>query len=657
MPWRSPQDQPGWARPVLLALAVASAALYGWRLNGNGLHPYYAPAVKSMSVSWKAFFYGGYDPAASITLDKLPGAFMVQALSARIFGFHTWSVILPQVIASVVTVLVLYRVVRRWRGPVAGIFAAAAYATMPIVAALARAQISDTLLVMLLVLAADAWQRAVGTARLRALLLCGVWVGLAFQTKMVQAWGVLPAFALVYLVAAPGMLRRRLAHVGLAGLVTAAVSMWWIVLVLLTPASSRPYVDGSTDNSPLSMVFGYNLLDRYRSGDGASLGGARMQGIDWGYLLGDGVAPQVGWLYPLALVGLVVGVWWRGRAARTDAVRAGFLMWGLWLAVHAAAFTTGAVAHVFYVVALAPAVAALAAGGMVTLWSAYGKAGWRRWMLPVTIAATVAWTAYMSQRFTDFLPWLTLTVGVVGAAAVIALVVAVLPGRRIRRAAVAGGALAVVSVLMVPAAWAASTVDYRYAGSAIGPSAGASGDFSGSPGGKGGPVVKIGPGIGPGVEMGPGGPDGQGPGGPSVAGGPAYYTGPGGPGGPGAPGGGMSDRPSPQVKAVLAYLDSQYRGEKYLVAAQGDQSAGELLLTGASVLPMGGFGGRAPFPTSDQLGQMVAQGQVRFVLLRTGGPDNTQLNDWVTGHCAVVDASAYGGDQPPDQTLYDCAQR
>src|SRR5215470_87799 len=286
MRWRSAEGQPRWARPVLLALAAVSAALYGWGLLGNGLHPYYAPAVKSMSVSWKAFWYGGYDPAASITLDKLPGAFMVQALSARVFGFHTWSVILPQVVASVVTVLVLYRVVGRWRGPVAGLFAAAAYATMPIVAALAGAQISDTLLVLLLVLAVDTWQR-------------GVWVGLAFQTKMVQAWGVLPAFALVYLVAAPGVLRRRLAQVGLAGLVTVAVSLWWIGLVLLTPASWRPYVDGSTDNSPLSMVFGYNLLDRYGSGDGAVAGRPGTAGIDWGYLLGDGVAPQVGWLYPL----------------------------------------------------------------------------------------------------------------------------------------------------------------------------------------------------------------------------------------------------------------------------------------------------------------------------------------------------------------------
>jgi 4-amino-4-deoxy-L-arabinose transferase-like glycosyltransferase len=596
-------------------------------------------------------------------LDKLPGAFMVQALSARILGFHTWSVILPQVIASVVTVLVLYRVVRRWRGPVAGMFAAAAYATMPIVAALAGAQISDTLLVMLLVLAADAWQRAVGTARLRALLWCGVWVGLAFQTKMVQAWGVLPAFALGYLVAAPGALRRRLAHVGLAALVTAAVSMWWIGLVLLTPASVRPYVDGSTDNSPLSMVFGYNLLGRYGSSDGAVGGRPGTQGIDWGYLLGDGVAPQVGWLYPLALVGLVVGVWWRARAPRTDTVRAGFLMWGLWLAMHALAFTTGRVAHVFYVIAIAPAVAALAAGGLVTLWSAYREAGWRRWVLPAVIAATVAWTVSLSGRFPYFLLWLGLTAGVAGTAAVAALVVAVLSGRRMRRAAVAGGALAVVSVLMVPAAWAASTVDSRYAGSAIGPSAGASGDFSDGaviPGGKIGP-----PGLG---GQGPAGPGGQGPagaGGPVCCPGPAVRAGPAGPGGlavpgGGGPGGGMPDRPSAQAMALLAYLDGQHHGEKFLVAAQGDRAAGELLLTGASVLPMGGFGGRAPFPTTDLLAQLVERGQLRFVLLGNLGapsPTNPQMMDWVAGHCTVIDANAYGGAQATNEVLYDCARR
>src|SRR5205807_1580997 len=143
----------------------------------------------------------------------------------------------------------------RWLGPVAGIVAAAAFATTPIVAALAHAEISDTLLTLLLILAADAWQRALAGGRLGWLLLSGVWVGLAFQTKMVQAWGVLPALALVYLFAAPGAVRRRLGQVALAGIVTLAVSMSWIIMVLLTPVSARPYVDGSMDNSPLAMVF------------------------------------------------------------------------------------------------------------------------------------------------------------------------------------------------------------------------------------------------------------------------------------------------------------------------------------------------------------------------------------------------------------------
>jgi 4-amino-4-deoxy-L-arabinose transferase-like glycosyltransferase len=156
VPWQSPPGRPGWARPALLLLAAAATVLYAWRLSDNPLHPYYSAAVKSMSESWKALLLGGLDPAASITLDKLPGAFVVQALSARIFGFHAWSVILPQVVEGAVTVLVLCRAVRRWQGPVADILAAATYATMPIVAALARSEIADTLLVMLLVLAADA---------------------------------------------------------------------------------------------------------------------------------------------------------------------------------------------------------------------------------------------------------------------------------------------------------------------------------------------------------------------------------------------------------------------------------------------------------------------------------------------------------------------
>jgi len=233
---------------------VPAGSIYAAGIRDGLVHGYYAPAVKSMSESWRTFFYAGYDPAASITLDKLPGAFMVEALSARVFGFSTWSILLPQVVETVVAILVLYGVVRRWLGPAVGLLAAAAFATTPIVAALAHAEISDTLLTLLLILAADACLRAVAGGRLGWLLLAGVWVGLAFQTKMVEAWGVLPAFALAYLLAAPGRMRRRLGHVLLAGVVTFAVSMSWIVMVLLTPPSARPFVDGSLDNSPLAMV-------------------------------------------------------------------------------------------------------------------------------------------------------------------------------------------------------------------------------------------------------------------------------------------------------------------------------------------------------------------------------------------------------------------
>jgi 4-amino-4-deoxy-L-arabinose transferase-like glycosyltransferase len=477
LPYRSPVDQPVWARPVLLAVAVLAGAVYAAGIRDGLVHSYYAPAVKSMSESWRAFWYAGYDLAASITLDKLPGAFMVEALSARIFGFSMWSILLPQVIETVLAVLVLYGVVRRWLGWGAGLFAAAAFATTPIVAALAHAEISDTLLTLLLILAAAACQRATAGGRLGWLLLAGVWVGLAFQTKMVQAWGVLPALALVYLIAAPGRLRRRLGHVTLAGVVTVAVSIWWIVMVLLTPASARPYVDGSQDSSPLAMVFEYNLLSRYGVGSDTTVGfgGPDAHGA-WSFMIGDSVAPQVGWLYPLALIGLIVGVWYRGRAPRTDLVRAGFLMWALWLAVHAVAFSTGRVAHTFYVIAVAPAIAALAGGGLVVLWRLYRRGGWQRWLLPLAVAATVAWGIHLSRRFPTFLPWMTPLLIALGALAVILLVAVPLVLRRNRgprslsaRLALAGLATAVLAVLVATTAWTVATIDSRYGGSAIAP--------------------------------------------------------------------------------------------------------------------------------------------------------------------------------------------
>ena len=214
-----------------------------------------------MSESWHDFVFGAFDPAGTVTVDKLPGALWVQALSLRVFGFHIWALVLPQVVEGVLTVLVLYRAVRRLAGPAAGLAAAVVLAVTPVTVLLGRGNVSDSLLILLLVLAADATSAALLIGSLRQLLLAGVWVGLAFQAKMIQAWLALPALAAAYLLAAPAArLRTRCAHVALAGLVTAVVSLSWMTAVSLVPSEHRPYVDGSPNDSVYTQVFDYNGL-------------------------------------------------------------------------------------------------------------------------------------------------------------------------------------------------------------------------------------------------------------------------------------------------------------------------------------------------------------------------------------------------------------
>ncbi|WEO93830.1 glycosyltransferase family 39 protein [Streptomyces sp. FXJ1.172] len=264
-PWRSPQGEPEYARPALLLLVVLAAVLYVWGIERSEYHTFYASAVRSMTESWKAFFYGSFDPGNSITLDKLPGFLWPQALSARLFGFHPWSLSLPQALEGVASLLVLHRVVRRWAGVHAALIAGAAFLVTPVAVGLFRTSVEDPAFTLCLLLAAEATQRAAVAGRLRPLVMAGVWVGVGFQAKMLEAWVVLPALALVYLISAPLALRRRLVHLGVSALVMTAVSVSWMLAVTLTPAKDRPYVDGTTNNSVFSMVVGYNFLTRFSS--------------------------------------------------------------------------------------------------------------------------------------------------------------------------------------------------------------------------------------------------------------------------------------------------------------------------------------------------------------------------------------------------------
>ena len=384
--WLSPDDQPRWARPALLVVAALAGLAYAWGLDSAALEPFYGAAARSMSSSWHDFLFGAFDPNGTITVDKLPGALWIQALSLRAFGVNTWAIVLPQVVEGILTVLVLFRAVRRLAGPAAGLVAAVILAASPVTILLNRGNISDSLLILLLVLAADAASKAITTGRLRTLLLAGVWVGLAFQAKMTQAWLVLPGLFLAYLVASPAR-RRRYGHVALATVVVAVVSLSWMSVVSAVPAHDRPYFDGSSDNSVFTQVFDYNGWFRFehptafetsvgplapfiaKSIETRTLLNASTATIprSWHRLLSGPLGRDTAWLVPAALVSALAVLVARRRQRRYDTVRAAVILWGTWLVVHLVVFSDGAYLNSYYTAALTPAIAALCGIGLVAV--------------------------------------------------------------------------------------------------------------------------------------------------------------------------------------------------------------------------------------------------------------------------------------------------
>ncbi len=412
-PWRSPADQPTWVRPALLAVAALAAVAYGWGMAGASVESFYGAAARSMSESWHDFIFGAFDPAGTVTVDKLPGALWVQALSLRAFGFHIWALVLPQVVEGVLTILVLYRAVRRMAGPAAGLTAAVVLAVTPITVLLGRGNVSDSLLILLLVLAADATTAALLSGSLRQLVLAGVWVGLAFQAKMIEAWLVLPALAAAYLLAAPAArLRTRYAHVALAGLVTVVVSLCWMTAVSLVPSHDRPYVDGTANDSVYTQVFYYNGLGRL-TGNWAAIAGppspiivaavehgqlfnAETRGIkaSWHRLLAGPFAADSSWLLLAAVVAAVAVLISRRHQGRRDPLRAAVVLWGGWWLVLAVFFSVGTYLNSYYVAALVPAVGALCGIGV----AACGPRPWSarvRLIVAATVLGCAGYGAYL----------------------------------------------------------------------------------------------------------------------------------------------------------------------------------------------------------------------------------------------------------------------
>jgi 4-amino-4-deoxy-L-arabinose transferase-like glycosyltransferase len=404
-------DNPSWARPAFYALLVATGVLYLWGLGASGwANSFYSAAVQAGSESWKAFFFGSSDAANSITVDKTPLSLWPMALSVRIFGLSSWAILVPQALAGVGTVALLHRTVRRTTGSaVAGLIAAAALALTPVAVLMFRFNNPDAMLVLLLTGAGAATLRAIEESKeqagkpMRWLILGGALVGLGFLTKMLQAFLILPALALAYLICAHTPIGKRLMHLLAAFGSMILAGGWWVAIVEFWPAASRPYIGGSQNNSILELTLGYNGFGRLNGNETGSVGGggggtatSSMWGATGiGRLFSSEIGGQIGWLIPAAL-GLGLGALWFAR--RDSMVRAAVILWGTTLLVAGLTFSFMAgIFHAYYTVALAPAIAALVGIGAVAAWrERHGPIA--RVVLAAVTAATVAATDRCDPR-------------------------------------------------------------------------------------------------------------------------------------------------------------------------------------------------------------------------------------------------------------------
>ncbi|MFF7186082.1 glycosyltransferase family 39 protein [Streptomyces sp. NPDC008222] len=667
---RGRPEDPRWARPAFLGLLLATGLLYLYGLSASGYaNSFYSAAVQAGSKSWKALFFGSLDAGNAITVDKPPAALWPMALSVRVFGLNSWAILVPEVVMGVLTVAVVYAAVRRRFSPAAGLIAGAVLALTPVAALMFRFNNPDALLALLMALTVYLVIRGLEDGRTKWLVWAGAAVGLAFLTKTLQAFLILPALAVVYGVCAPVKLRKRLVQLGLATVALVVSGGWWVAIVELWPASSRPYIGGSQNNSFLELTFGYNGLGRINGDETGSVGG--MGGGDggmgggnggqwgatgWNRMFNSEIGSQISWLLPAALILFVAGLLLTWKARRTDLTRASFLAWGGSLLMTAVVFSYMAgIFHQYYTVALAPYIAAVVGMGVTVLWEERSKT-WGSLTLAATATATAAWGYVLLNRTPDYLPWLKWLVLVGGLAGALGLIFVARLGRQL---ALATMALSFTAALAGPTAYTLTTVNEGHTGSIV--TAGPAGaGMMGGPGGRPGAGMRGG--FGGGMPGGsrqngngttPNGTQGNGfPGGNGGTGGMGGLPGGGMPGqngqgqngqgqnqqqgngtgrnqqGNGFPGGGRTGEGGVGGGGMGGLLNGAEVGSaakkllekdagKYTWAAAsiGSQNAASYqLATGDPVMAIGGFNGSDPSPTLAQFQKYVAQGRIHYFI-------------------------------------------
>lgn len=604
---------PSW--PALLGgLAAVSAALTVWGSWAGSRSDYYAAIALSMSRSWQNFFFGAFDPAGTLTLDKIPGSFWVPALFVKVFGFSTFSVVVPNALAAVAAVVLVAITAKRLAGRFAGVVAGGITATTPIFVAVARSNQPESFFVLALALTAWAAARALQHASLRWLLLAGVFIAAGFQCYMLESWAVWPALGAAYLCTRIPW-RRRVSHIVLAGATSTALSLVWIMIVSMIPPANRPYIGSTLHNSPWEMVFGYNGLGRFGA---ASSDAAAYRSFTPPFsgspgvlrLLAPQLAGQIGWLLPTALLAVVILLVLRTRVTMT-------VFLGGWLITGLVMYSAVAGMHQFYTAALAVPVALVIA----VAFAAARRRGmlWPQLSLLIVAVTTALGIAIGYDGF-------SVPVAAVQAAVATGCIVALVRRRGVRHPTpVAALVATVVALALAPTSWSIVTMAHP---DSVNPVAGDVDDV---------PLTSARRPLAPasGVQQ------------PLTA-----------------PRHGL-DPPAPATDdaAVLRIVDEGTSRGKYRVAVFGAQPAASLIIAsdGGSVLPIGGFAGTDPVPTLEAFTAMVQAGDIPYVLMSgttrggffpAGSTNASRIRDWVADRCTELT-----GDQVAVAGLYRCGSR
>ena len=636
---------------ALAAIVALAAALRFSNLDALGYsNHYYSAGVESMLQSWHNFFFVAAEPGGSVSIDKPPVGLWLQAISAYVFGVNGFGMLLPQLLAGVLSVVVVYHLVRRSFGTAAGLLAALALAVTPVSVAVDRNNTIDSPLILTLLLAAWAFIRATETSRLRFLLLGAVLVGIGFNIKMLAAYLPLPAFYALYFLGASERLWRRIGQLAITTVVLLAVSLSWAVIVELTPADQRPYVGSSTNNSVINLMLGYNGIERLTGmgGRGGTFGGSpggfppqgpgagfsgggrgpqgsfpqpgtngvfppqgqagssRPQGQNGGFpsqgpggfggggggafntgqpgpmrLLTGALSNELSWLLPFGLFSVAFLVF-RNRLRRPIAPEhQAVVVWGGWLLIGMAFFSIAGFFHSYYLSILAPPLAALVGIGAATLWRQSGKRPWLAISLLLAAAGvTLGLQVVTSSTFTNTTWWL-LIAGVVFVAGVAQVLAAAI--RRLRRSLALGFVMVLAALLITPGVWSALTNLNASSNQSL-------------PGAYSGQALKR---------------DGL--------------------------------RGVQVNQQLLDFLQQNTQGMKYLMAVPSAmQGADYVLATERPVLYLGGFMGRDPVVTSEDLQRLVDSGELRYIYWNgqgggpAGGGDQSRLSTWVRSTCTAV---------------------